>query len=75
MTLSLIKEIDYANTTRFDIEALADNGQWQVVASGDKIGALREIRFSKPTTARMFRLSIHEASGEPNINEFQLFGD
>lgn len=48
------------------------DGQWQVAAEGKTIGMALDVPFTKPMSARKFRLSIG-APGRPAISEFQLF--
>ena len=43
------------------------------MATGSTLGANKEIQFSAPVTARVFRLNIIEANEVPMIGEFQLF--
>jgi hypothetical protein len=69
---AVIEEISWPAITKFAIEAMTPAGQWQAVATGTAIGARLEVRFPA-VTAHRFRLNLIEASGMPNIEEFQLF--
>ena len=69
---ALIDECSYAWTKKFDIQ-VEENGAWKTVVSGTTIGAEKEIKFSSPVRAQIFRLNISEATNVPTINEFQLF--
>ena len=69
---AVIKEIAYASTTDFAIEAQQPDGSWKAVATGTTIGARKEITFPA-ATAQKFRLNLLKLTDNPNIEEFQLF--
>ena len=45
---------------------------WQAVTTGTTLGTYKELSFD-PVNARVFRLTITEATDVPTIWEFQLF--
>jgi hypothetical protein len=67
----------YTRCRKFSVQAEVD-GQWKTIASGEGIGALKELAV-QPVKARLFRLAIatgtppNQPDGEPVIAEFRIF--
>ncbi|MCW1924433.1 DUF5703 domain-containing protein [Luteolibacter arcticus] len=68
---AIVKELSYASTAEFAIEAQQADGSWLAVATGTTIGRHRELSFPV-TTARVFRLHLRKLTDNANIEEFQL---
>ena len=69
---AVIQELAWPAVDEFTIEAQTPGGEWRVVHQGGAIGANLTATF--PTsTARKFRLNLRHATGNLNIEEFQLF--
>jgi alpha-L-fucosidase len=68
---AFIDEAGYGRTQKFEIQAKTGE-TWTTVAAGTSLGDRKIIRFKTPATARIFRLSILQASEVPTISEFQL---
>ena len=75
----VINEKSHPQVTKFTIEMLDADGNWQVLTRGRSIGAWSESTFA-PVTARKFRLNVLDSkliwpSGGVTIDEFQLFAN
>ena len=68
----VLMERAYPSVTEFDVEAQQPDDSWKTVVTGTTIGHKKEQAF--PTvTARRFRLNVKQATGNLNIEEFQLY--
>jgi hypothetical protein len=68
----VVEEVAYPSTTEFAIEAPQADGTWKSIANGTTIGNRKELRFA-PVTVQKIRLNLISLSGNPNIEEFQVF--
>lgn len=73
VTRAVIQEIAWPAVDEFTIEAQSPDGEWRVVHQGRTIGSRLTAVFPS-ITARKFRLNLKHATGNLNIEEFQLFG-
>lgn len=71
--------VDYAivdeaiqRTESFKLSYLED-GSWETIIEGGKLGPEKRLVFPQPVRASSFRLNILSASEVPTINEFQLY--
>jgi hypothetical protein len=69
----VIKEISFARVTAFKIQTSNDGSTFTDRATGTTIGATKTVSFT-PVTARYARLFITSASGDPTIDEFEVWG-
>lgn len=69
---AIIDEGNWNRVRKFEIQVKEEDA-WKVVASGNTLGADKEISFPVPVTGQFFRLSILDATDGPTIHEFQLF--
>jgi alpha-L-fucosidase len=67
-----IVEKSFPRTLAFAIEVERAGG-WEKVVEGKAVGKEQRLKFP-PVKARLIRLNILEASGEPTINEFYVHG-
>lgn len=69
---AVIQEIAWPAVDEFTIEVQTPDGKWRIIHQGGAIGSNLTVAFPT-TTARKFRLHLKHATGNLNIEEFQLF--
>jgi hypothetical protein len=68
----VLMERAYPSVTEFAIEAQQPDDSWKAVATGTTIGREKELTFPA-VTVQKFRLQVKQATGNLNIEEFQLY--
>ena len=68
---AILDEGTWDRVRKFELQ-VREGEAWKTVASGDRIGPARELRFA-PVTGRVFRLHILEAVEVPTLHEVALF--
>jgi hypothetical protein len=68
----VLMERAYPSVTEFTIEAQQPDDSWKTVVTGTTIGHEKELTFPA-VTAQKFRANVKQATGNLNIEEFQLY--
>ncbi|RAU91151.1 discoidin domain-containing protein [Paenibacillus sp. YN15] len=70
----VLKESSFPRVTSFKLQSSADGSVWEDIpgAAGDAIGSSLTVHFV-PVNSRYLRLYILDATGEPTINEMEVY--